>query len=395
MVESVRSFTCKPPGIVPPQYSMLKCVAYLVMMIIMILILGRHLVAGRVRGRGGGPQDAHLLRSTLEKPESWSEEGVRRKMAGECGGCLHAASPSRVSPWQAVSAEEKAHALQEGAQRVLKTVDWLRKHRFMAPGQLKEWQHLVRWQGSDAQVTCSFCVGCTFVEEVDDLFEGVDMEKNLPDEVWVPDLPLSPGSRVGTGRRFVCEICFFGNLSQLQFCMKELARGGLEENNKTFALQNDRLWWKRWSVICPTLSLSYSGPPVYRKVEFVRRRVSPLTMDKQQFHYFSYAAKFDTRGASIPCPKYCKPSGRAADPMNRINRKKEISMSLQLQGWPILVIRIAKACAHCQGEAATAVAEAVLGQVGSPQPRCNAFCLMMDMRHITAYNTVHNGMLES
>jgi hypothetical protein len=52
---------------------------------------------------------------------------------------------------QAVSAEEKAHALQEGAQRVLKTVDWLRKHRFMPPGQLKEWQHLVRWQGSDNQ----------------------------------------------------------------------------------------------------------------------------------------------------------------------------------------------------------------------------------------------------
>ncbi len=64
-----------------------------------------------------------------------------------------AISPGQFTfPWQAASAEEKAHALQEGAQRVLKTVDWLRKHRFMPPGQLKEWQHLVRWQGSDAQV---------------------------------------------------------------------------------------------------------------------------------------------------------------------------------------------------------------------------------------------------
>lgn len=45
---------------------------------------------------------------------------------------------------QASSAEEKAHAIQEGAQRILKTVDWLRKHRFMPPAQLKEWQHMVR-----------------------------------------------------------------------------------------------------------------------------------------------------------------------------------------------------------------------------------------------------------
>ena len=44
---------------------------------------------------------------------------------------------------QAVSAEEKAHAIQEGAQRVLKTLDWLKKHRFMPPAQLKEWQHMV------------------------------------------------------------------------------------------------------------------------------------------------------------------------------------------------------------------------------------------------------------
>ena len=46
--------------------------------------------------------------------------------------------------FQAGSAEEKAHAIQEGAQRVLKTVDWLRKHRFMPPTQLKEWQHMVK-----------------------------------------------------------------------------------------------------------------------------------------------------------------------------------------------------------------------------------------------------------
>ena len=36
---------------------------------------------------------------------------------------------------QAVSAEEKAHAIQEGAQRILKTLEWLRKHRFMPPAQ--------------------------------------------------------------------------------------------------------------------------------------------------------------------------------------------------------------------------------------------------------------------
>ena len=48
-----------------------------------------------------------------------------------------------MSPFlQAVSAEEKAHAIQEGAQRILKTLEWLRKHRFMPPAQLKEWQHM-------------------------------------------------------------------------------------------------------------------------------------------------------------------------------------------------------------------------------------------------------------
>ena len=52
---------------------------------------------------------------------------------------------------QAVSPEEKAHAIQEGAQRVLKTLDWLKRHRCMPPAQLKEWQHMVRWQGSDTQ----------------------------------------------------------------------------------------------------------------------------------------------------------------------------------------------------------------------------------------------------
>lgn len=44
---------------------------------------------------------------------------------------------------QAASHEEKAHSIQEGAQRVMKTVDWLRKHRFMPPAQLKEWHHMV------------------------------------------------------------------------------------------------------------------------------------------------------------------------------------------------------------------------------------------------------------
>ena len=52
---------------------------------------------------------------------------------------------------QAGSPEEKAHAIQEGAQRVLKTLDWLKRHRCMPPAQLKEWQHMVRWQGSDTQ----------------------------------------------------------------------------------------------------------------------------------------------------------------------------------------------------------------------------------------------------
>lgn len=33
------------------------------------------------------------------------------------------------------------------------------------------------------------------------------------------------------------------------------------------------------------------------------------------------------------------------------------------EGWPILVIKIAKACAQCQGKDADSVAEAVIGQV--------------------------------
>lgn len=34
-----------------------------------------------------------------------------------------------------------------------------------------------------------------------------------------------------------------------------------------------------------------------------------------------------------------------------------------IEGWPILVIKIAKACAKCQGDDAESVAEAVISQV--------------------------------
>ena len=44
---------------------------------------------------------------------------------------------------QAASPEEKAHAVQEGAKRVLKTLEWNKKRRFMSNAQLKEWHHLV------------------------------------------------------------------------------------------------------------------------------------------------------------------------------------------------------------------------------------------------------------
>ncbi|KAK9809766.1 hypothetical protein WJX73_004329 [Symbiochloris irregularis] len=50
---------------------------------------------------------------------------------------------------QAHSPEEKAVAIEEAVVRLMATLAWLRKHRFMAASQLRRWHHLVRWQGWD------------------------------------------------------------------------------------------------------------------------------------------------------------------------------------------------------------------------------------------------------
>lgn len=49
-----------------------------------------------------------------------------------------------MSHVQAHSPEEKAVVIEDAAVRILATLDWHRRRRFMPQSQLKRWAHMVR-----------------------------------------------------------------------------------------------------------------------------------------------------------------------------------------------------------------------------------------------------------
>lgn len=54
------------------------------------------------------------------------------------------------SPCQAKTPEARAAAVEAGFSRVVHSVDWAARHRFMSERDLRRWDRLVAWKAHDA-----------------------------------------------------------------------------------------------------------------------------------------------------------------------------------------------------------------------------------------------------
>lgn len=55
-----------------------------------------------------------------------------------------------INPHQAKTPEARAAAVEAGFSRVVHSVDWAARHRFMTDRELRRWDRLVAWKAHDA-----------------------------------------------------------------------------------------------------------------------------------------------------------------------------------------------------------------------------------------------------
>lgn len=63
---------------------------------------------------------------------------------------LTSRSQTASSPCQAKTPEARAAAVEAGFSRVVHSVDWAARHRFMSERDLRRWDRLVAWKAHDA-----------------------------------------------------------------------------------------------------------------------------------------------------------------------------------------------------------------------------------------------------